>query len=52
MPTSMIRASRTIIERSIPVRGRPNNAPERAMGRMSMTITGIRNDSNCAARMK
>ena len=52
MPTSMIRASRTMMDRSCLVRGRPKRAPDRAMGRISITITGMIKDSNWAARMK
>ena len=52
VPTSITRESRTIMDRSIPVMGRPKRAPDRATGRMSITITGRTKDSNWAARMK
>ena len=52
VPASMIKDTREIMDRSRPVRGRANSAPVKATGRISITITGIRKDSNCAARTK
>ena len=46
VPASIIRATREIMDRSRPVTGRANSAPLKATGRIIMTMTGIRKDSN------
>ena len=46
MPASIIRATREIMDRSRPVRGRANSAPVKATGRIIITMTGMRKDSN------
>ena len=48
----MMRATREIMDRSRPVTGRANRAPEKATGRIIMMMTGMRKDSNWAARIK
>ena len=40
------------MDRSRPVRGRANRAPLKATGRIIITMTGIRKDSNWAASTK
>ena len=52
VPASMIRATREIMDRSRPVTGRANRAPVKATGRIIMTMTGMRKDSNWEARTK
>ena len=52
VPASMIRVTREMMERSFPHRGRAKRAPVKATGRIIMTITGIRKDSNWAASTK
>ena len=52
VPASMIRATREIMDRSRPVRGRANSAPPKATGRIIITITGMRKDSNWLASTK
>ena len=52
VPASIIRATREIMDRSRPVRGRANRAPVKATGRIIITITGMRKDSNWEASTK
>lgn len=52
VPASMISDTREIIEISLPVSGNATSAPVNATGRISITMTGMVNDSNCTARTK
>ena len=52
VPASIIRATREIMDRSRPVTGRANSAPLKATGRIIITITGMRKDSNWEASTK
>ena len=46
VPASIISATSETIDRSRPVSGSANSAPEKATGRIIMTMTGMRKDSN------
>ena len=52
VPASMMSATMEIIEMSLPVTGRANSAPEKAMGSIIIMMTGMTKDSNCAASTK
>ena len=52
VPINIMSASRTIMDRSMPVSGRPKRAPDKATGKIIMTMTGMIKDSNWAARIK